>query len=383
MQRFFIPLFIIAATLLASCGNDAAEESASKDDARTFLTEHYVRLTKNGTQRDSLVGCKTEDAISAAVTLQNKDTMCAVLRFVIAHQSPTLSPKTVADALNRYYLQSGKKTSMKRLKASVADNYAQRGDTMLAKRYLLASMGDTIPGKWQIAKDVDENGKHVARVLIAKRDWSNATQTYLMNLQTCDSILTTIARAQKEEVGRLRGKLENILLYIGIALLLALGTWVFYRLRNGYERYLEDYGDQLRKMQNDVETYQEMIDKLEDSNNSNERSIRVLEHLRDTRQERIMERLAKGKVVYELVKKGEPLPVMMKDADILLIEYLLMMQSEHYDALRQQYKGLTPRLFTYLILTDMGHSDTKIQHILSISPSSVRSLKSRLNSRKK
>lgn len=382
MKKLF-PIVILLCAILCGCDRQQGEATETKAESRQFLTEHYRCIVREDVRRDTLVGCTDKDALHAAVILQNKDTMCAVLRYVINHQPAPVAEQAVGKALREYYEQSEKKASMKRMKASVAADYAAKGDNALAKRYLLASMQDTIPGRWQIVKDVDGKGKRVAQILLANNDCKNATQTYLANLQTCDSILVTISHAQKEEVGRLWGKFENILLYIGIAALLIGMVWLWHALKRRYLTHVKYYESELVKMRDEVEVCQTVIDKLEASNNSSEREIRMLEEFRDSRQERLMERIAKGKVVYDLVKAAKPMPVMMKDADMLLIDYCLMMEAEHYDALRKQFGMLSPRLFTYLILTDMGHSDATIQEILSISPSSVRSLKSRLNARRK
>ncbi len=88
------------------------------------------------------------------------------------------------------------------------------------------------------------------------------------------------------------------------------------------------------------------------------------------------EQLGRGKEVFDTVIAGGKLQSTNKEH--YLIEYYSVLRYEQYALWMSEYKDLTARLLTYLILQDMGKSDTEIQDILSITYSSLRSIKTRL-----
>ena len=86
--------------------------------------------------------------------------------------------------------------------------------------------------------------------------------------------------------------------------------------------------------------------------------------------------------MFDLITAGGKLPPSADDENSL-IEYYSV---SHYATFHQWttgYDHLTARLYTYLILQDMGKQDDDIAQILCVSPSAVRSIKSRVKARKK
>lgn len=94
------------------------------------------------------------------------------------------------------------------------------------------------------------------------------------------------------------------------------------------------------------------------------------------------ERLGRGKEVFDLIAAGGKLPPSADDENCL-IEYYSVSHYALFHEWATGYDHLTARLYTYLILQDMGKQDDDIAQILCISPSAVRSIKSRIKTRKK
>lgn len=136
-------------------------------------------------------------------------------------------------------------------------------------------------------------------------------------------------------------------------------------------------------LQNSIDEYQLMLNDLQATNSDNKRETDLLRRQIDSIQEKLMERMQTGRVLYQSLSAGNSMPYNLKDADSYLIDYVMLFCPDKYKQWTSEYDKLTPRAFTYLILCDMGHNDAKIQEILSISASSVRSIKSRLNARRK
>ncbi len=93
------------------------------------------------------------------------------------------------------------------------------------------------------------------------------------------------------------------------------------------------------------------------------------------------ERLGRGKEVFDLISAGGKLPPSADDENSL-IEYYSVSHYATFHEWTTHYKHLTARLYTYLILQDMGKQDEEIGRILCISPSAVRSIKSRVKARR-
>ena len=93
-------------------------------------------------------------------------------------------------------------------------------------------------------------------------------------------------------------------------------------------------------------------------------------------------RIGRGRELYDAALRGEKLNL-QNDGEKCLIEFFSIAHYETFDTWMKQYKGLTPRLTTILILQDMGKSDKEMEAILCIGNSTVRSYKTRLKAKKK
>ena len=382
MRKFigiFVTLFIIA--FLTCCKNREGGDTAVYEQRGFLLTnifkdtlKRYINLTPQFA--DSL--------LDAAVATKNRDAICVAINAVIDSRDSASTEKDILKAMKKYYMvtdEKDKRPSLKTILASMAAKYASKGDTARARKFLTAAMKDTIPGKEKVMSHLDERCKKLTVALLRDNQMVAATKIYHHNLVTCDSMRITIGKKQLEGAAKIRSNLVNVL--IVIVLVAAIIVLVVYLVRAKQQDKEYEYESVTAMLQDSIDQYQQMLDDLQATNSDNKRETDMLRRQIDGIQAQLMERMQKGRVLYVSLSEGNPMPFDLKDADSYLIDYVMLFYPAKYRQWTEQYDKLTPRAFTYLILCDMGHSDAKIQEILSISASSVRSIKSRLNAKKR
>ena len=375
----FIGLFFIA--FLTCCKDREGDDSAVYEQREFLLTnifkdtlKRYVVLTPQFA--DSL--------LDAAVATKNRDAICVAINAVIDSRDSAATEKAILAAMKKYYKvtdEKDKRPSLKTILASMAAKYASKGDTARARKFLMAAMKDTIPGKEKVMSHLDDRCKKLTLSLLNEGQMLSATRIYHHNLVACDSMRYTIGKKHIEDAEKIRSSIANVLIIVIIVVAIICLVVYLVRAKQQDKEYV--YESVTAILQNSIDEYQQMLDDLQATNSDNKRETDMLRRQIDSIQEKLMERMQKGRGLYLSLADGNPMPYDLKDADSYLIDYVMLFYPAKYKQWMEEYDKLTPRAFTYLILCDMGHSDAKIQEILSISASSVRSIKSRLNARRR
>ena len=261
----------------------------------------------------------------------------------------------------------------------IARKYAAMGDNDNAKKYLSKALYLSIKGR---AETTEVTGRRAAQQLLDKGEIKEAVQTYYSVLLMRDSVVKEKdeARATQQEADEVY--INYVLLWGILFLLVICGIMAFYYFRNKKKEDEHAFRSEITTLQETTAEYEQTLQKLEKSEIENRAEVadmkKEIERLRST----IVERLKTGKMVYDELRQGHPLSREIRGAESYLIDYYAIFVPEKYKKWSQEYEGLTPHMYTYLILMDMNYSDTDIQRILSISPSSLRSLRSRIMSRR-
>ena len=145
---------------------------------------------------------------------------------------------------------------------------------------------------------------------------------------------------------------------------------------------MEQYNSILDLNAQTIEQAQQRIEVLSLESEAHDKEINRLNDKITSVRRSTNERLGRGKEVFNLISAGGKLPPSADDENSL-IEYYSVSHYATFHEWTTSYDHLTARLYTYLILQDMGKQDDDIAAILCISPSAVRSIKSRVKSRKR
>ena len=160
---------------------------------------------------------------------------------------------------------------------------------------------------------------------------------------------------------------------LGSVLLLVIVSVGYYSY---HRRTVRRFTSQLTVKEEAIRNAQQKIALLENIDGEHHDEIMALNNQIQILRQQTNEQLGRGKEVYDAVAAGNKL--LSTGNEHALIEYYSILRYKQFGAWMSEYKDLTARLLTYLILQDMGKSDTETQDILSITNSSLRSIKTRL-----
>ena len=132
---------------------------------------------------------------------------------------------------------------------------------------------------------------------------------------------------------------------------------------------LNEYSGRLNEMQHSQSvTHKELTALRQRVNNLKDKEVQVLSN---------------GKLLYESITQNRN-TVHWSNQDFLdFLEYFKFIDSPYITQLDEIYNNLSPRQYLFLIaIGRMNKSETEVGTILAISPSSVRSIKSRIKNKR-
>lgn len=140
---------------------------------------------------------------------------------------------------------------------------------------------------------------------------------------------------------------------------------------------------QLAETQAEMALYTQKAKELEASGEQNSKEVARLNRKISELQQRQAGILANGKRLYDALQEGAT-TVRWGKADFTdFIEYYKLKDLAYVNDLQTDYDRLSPKYMFFSILQHEGRSDDEIMRIMGISESTMRSTRSRINSRKK
>ena len=261
----------------------------------------------------------------------------------------------------------------------IARKYVAIGDDDNAKKFMAKALYISMKGR---AEETEVSGRRAAQQLLDKGEIKEAIQTYFSVLQANESVVKekTMARNTQKEASTII--LRSFWLWALLLLIIACGIATLYYFHKKRKNESYSFQSEITALQEKIAHHEHKLQDMEKSETESKEEIiaqkKTIENLKHT----IVERLSIGKTIYEELQKGNCMPYDIKGAESYLIDYYVIFVPEKYKKWNEEYEGLTPRMYTYLILMDMNYPDAEIRRILSISPSSLRALRSRTMAKK-
>ena len=316
---------------------------------------------------------------------ESKDSILKVLPLL--HQMNTISKSYILtnigcsmhtagnlEAARKYLEESLKINPMPHTYAELGDVYADEGNIQEAEK------------SWQEALKTSDS-QTVLNVLASMQEHYEQQQDYKSALEISNKIYflkdSLTQASEQAAIAEIQHKYDRQVVenkyykalawLLGSILLLIIVSIVYYCY---HHRTVRKFTSQLTAKEEAIRKAQQEIALLENMDGEHHEEIMALNAQIQMIRQQTNEQLGRGKEVYDAVSAGEKLQSASKEH--YLIEYYSILHYEQYALWMNEYKNLTARLLTYLILKDMGKSDTEIQDILSITNSSLRSIKTRL-----
>lgn len=132
-----------------------------------------------------------------------------------------------------------------------------------------------------------------------------------------------------------------------------------------------------------VSEYSGKLDEMRVSQSVAHKELNTLRQRINSMKDKEVQVLSNGKLLYESIKEGGN-TIHWSSQDFLdFLEYFKLIDMESFNHLDSLYTSLSPRQYLYLIAVEyMGKSEVEVGSLLGISASSVRSLKSRIKSKR-
>lgn len=132
-----------------------------------------------------------------------------------------------------------------------------------------------------------------------------------------------------------------------------------------------------------IEEYTERIAALENSGKRSSIEIEKLTRKIKNLKEEQTKILSRGKTLYEKITSGETAATWRKQEFEEFAEYYRIGNPQTMDRIENGYSRLSAVNTFYMILADMSYDDTGAAHIMNMSHGAMRTMKSRINAKKK
>ena len=246
---------------------------------------------------------------------------------------------------------------------------------------------------WKKAQQMAGSLTAMIKVLSAMRHQCMEQEDYRQANALADSIIQKqdLLYSQREQakIGEIQAKydkeaaerdIKEQVMGWGLALLVmvvVIFSWLSYRSYKGMRAKKE-----LAETKVQLEAYTRKAEELEKSDKTNTKEIGELHKKINELHHRHAGILAKGKLLYEDIAKGGTTVHWGKDDFINYLEYYKLKDLPFVNEMETNYNHLSPKYIFFAVLEHEGHDDEDIQHIMGISESTLRSTRSRINSKK-
>ena len=262
--------------------------------------------------------------------------------------------------------------SYKKVLCFTARQLAYYNDTANAKKMLREAMGQKLSTNTNEAIEL-----RIVYTLWNKHSYKEAANAYLSLLEA-DEVVNekeNLMHESKEESAA--AQFHNVILICILVVLFLIGIGFGFHFYSKWKTSIDIHTSEIERMKTDVDSLKIELEETKMSEANNKDKILALERRIELLQQNIRERLRLGRIVYEALAQGEHIPADIKCAETYLLDYVMIKQPELYARWKEKYSRITPHMYTYLLLQEMGKTNDEIEETLSITPSSLRSLRSR------
>ena len=296
--------------------------------------------------------------------------------------------------IGEFYAESEPEMAKKYLQKAI-DIYPQLYTYLcLSNIYLKEHNVEEAQKLWSKALQMNESTKGKIDILKAMRQQSMEQKDFMQANALADSILKTQERfyegQRKDQIAEIQAKydketavrdLREKYMTWGLGLLALttiIVTFLGYKSRQGMKAKKE-----LAESKIQLDAYTKKASELESSGKASATEINKLHEKINELTHRHSGILAKGKELYDAIETGETTVHWSKDDFINYLEYYKMKDLPFVNEMETDYNHLSPKYIFFAILEHEGKSDEDILRIMGISESTLRSTRSRINSKKR
>jgi len=394
-----------------------AEEQAEKTDNLLLKHKIYESLSYyNGKEfEEELSLFYSKKALQIAKQIEDKNRQAIALLYMASSYSSFGNKDSLALCVNEClpladYLTEKQKAY---LYTRMGELY-EKSDPEIAKKYLVKAL-EIIPLShtyltlsnlyisedslinahyiWEKALRMSGKSKVKTDILKAMRLQSINQENYQQANALADSIILRLQNyyetKEQEKIAEIQARfdkeaaerdIKEQVMGWGLALLVVVVviiSWLSYRNYKGMKAKKE-----LAETKVQLEAYTRKAEELEKSDRTNIKEIGELHKKINELTHRHSGILAKGKELFEAIEAGSTTVRWSKDDFINYLEYYKLKDLPFVNEMETEYNHLSPKYIFFAALEHDGKTDEDIQRIMGISESTLRSTRSRINSKK-
>ena len=246
---------------------------------------------------------------------------------------------------------------------------------------------------WKKAQQMAGSLTAMIKVLSAMRQQNIEQKDYLQANALADSIIEQkelfYNQREQAKIAEIQAKydkeaaerdIKEQVMGWGLVLLvivLILITWLGNKSLKGMKAKKE-----LAETKVQLEAYTRKAEELEKSDKTNTKEIGELHKKINELHHRHAGILAKGKELFDAIEAGGTTVRWGKDDFINYLEYYKLKDLPFVNEMETNYNRLSPKYIFFAVLEHEEHDEEDIQHIMGISENTLRSTRSRINSKK-
>ena len=165
---------------------------------------------------------------------------------------------------------------------------------------------------------------------------------------------------------------DNYLITLSIIIIVTVFLYIYIRKCDKNNDNMLEYQSTLQMLNNKAEHYKTIIVNYKEQSAYYEKQLNLL-------RKNTNERLGKGKKIMDHILNGGLIKNISIQDEQCFIDYYAFSNPERYNIITRDYSSLSLRHTTYLVLVELGYSDTDIQKILFVKDSTIRNYRSRMN----
>ena len=394
-----------------------AEEQAEKTDNLLLKHKIYESLSYyNGKEfEEELSLFYSKKALQIAKQIEDKNRQAIALLYMASSYSSFGNKDSLALCVNEClpladYLTEKQKAYLYTRMGELYEN----SDPEIAKKYLLKAL-EIIPlsytyltlsnlyisedslikahNIWEKALRMSGKSKVKTDIFKAMRQQCMEQKDYQRANILADSIIQRQQRyyetKEQDKIAEIQAKydkeaaerdIKEKFMEWGLALLLIVAAvigWLGYKSYQGMKNKKD-----LAETRLQLEAYSKKAIELENNKKENVSEIAKLHKKIDDLHHRHSGILAKGKELFETIEAGSTTVRWSKDDFINYLEYYKLKDLPFVNEMETEYNHLSPKYIFFAALEHEGKTDEDIQRIMGISESTLRSTRSRINSKK-
>jgi len=296
--------------------------------------------------------------------------------------------------IGEFYVDTEPEMAERYLKKAVGIHPQSWTYLALSNLYIKQGQVDKAQAVWNKALEINGSTRVRIEILKAMRQQSLERKDFMQANALADSILKMQEQfyegQRKDQIAEIQAKydketavrdLREKYMTWGLGLLALttiIVTFLGYKSRQGMKAKKE-----LAESKIQLDAYTKKAAELESSGKASATEINKLHEKINELTHRHSGILAKGKELYDAIEAGGTTVRWTKDDFINCLEYYKMKDLPFVNEMETDYNRLSPKYIFFAILEHEGKSDEDIQRIMGISESTLRSTRSRINSKKR